>query len=892
MAIYVKIHKIDHSGINNNIALGQATKLRIKHTTLSDYVTIGNILDRIEYPTYYLYKVQSLGSNTADNFVKDYKVSASNVTPILLSSTTVLNSFNTISGNTLGFFNNTTGVYTIPQTSNVALTVSASITTSGSAGTGLFLIQSSGSGILSQKAITTGANVTTTISASYYPLGTDLLYFGITQTGNLTLKSGSFLITQSISPTASVSCSVIIEPYLTEPNYFNSDNNPLLNSVSDQRESTYALDVDYGYGTTPINFGLLVSGSATAATVPDSNYTIKKSIIPRYEGSKTTSQFLNKYTSGDQGTYDKLPSVESLRNAFIVAGWIGGWPPEIEGASAANINYIVREDGTLIKPWSTPNALSDLRNYFTDGENVTISSLENTGSTNQNYYKILKSGYRVQNILRTQKEGNPNSANFTSSISLEDINIGSGSGSGANIVEDYQGSISSWTPWVDFPSANNIFGTSNGNNTINEGQFYEVALPSFSSKGAYAQYSSSLLARRYPGTGNVSSSRYQVTQAIIEDKVTLNFNMGLWATYWPRPSDFHLYTTIIPWNPESIRITYQVVKLRDGVEETLFTSQPAEIVTEENRNQLNVLKENAEVNESYQVGGYYNSHTVYISAASTRKKYAKQQALIEKGPDYPGLKTHDFSVPYTKLRANDQIYLKVKVDATGLNQPQTFTGVQMQRILLNAYFDTWQSPAPSGTVNTSNFWISASSFSTQNITKQMINSSSYNPYDGSFTDYETTGSSVFPLFDGDNILFTTSSLFVNNFGNKYAKAVDILPLNGFDPITLPFKIKRGDEFKFEGNEDQIYVVRKAAPLSCSGGFILAVELDKPLPTSGSLNYSNFSIKRYSDFEGQLIFKGTKPTPDGPFIITPEFITQKLSNNMNNILTDMTAKGLL
>jgi len=152
MAIYVKIHKIDHSGINNNIALGQATKLRIKHTTLSDYVTIGNILDRIEYPTYYLYKVQSLGSNTADNFVKDYKVSASNVTPILLSSTTVLNSFNTISGNTLGFFNNTTGVYTIPQTSNVALTVSASITTSGSAGTGLFLIQSSGSGILSQKA--------------------------------------------------------------------------------------------------------------------------------------------------------------------------------------------------------------------------------------------------------------------------------------------------------------------------------------------------------------------------------------------------------------------------------------------------------------------------------------------------------------------------------------------------------------------------------------------------------------------------------------------------------------------------------------------------------------------------------------------------------------------
>jgi hypothetical protein len=43
------------------------------------------------------------------------------------------------------------------------------------------------------------------------------------------------------------------------PNFYNSDNNALLNSVNDQRESTFALDADYGYGTTPINFGLLIS---------------------------------------------------------------------------------------------------------------------------------------------------------------------------------------------------------------------------------------------------------------------------------------------------------------------------------------------------------------------------------------------------------------------------------------------------------------------------------------------------------------------------------------------------------------------------------------------------------------------------------------------------------
>jgi hypothetical protein len=84
--IYVKIHKFDNNGVNNDIALGQATKLRIKYTTLSDYVTIGNIIDRTEYPTYWLYKVQSLGSNTADNYIKDYSVSASRISTTITSA--------------------------------------------------------------------------------------------------------------------------------------------------------------------------------------------------------------------------------------------------------------------------------------------------------------------------------------------------------------------------------------------------------------------------------------------------------------------------------------------------------------------------------------------------------------------------------------------------------------------------------------------------------------------------------------------------------------------------------------------------------------------------------------------------------------------------------------
>ena len=387
---YVKINKIDNNGIDNSITLGQATKLNIKYTTELNSSIIGNILERTEYPTYWLYKVQSLGSDTADNFVKDYKVSASITVPYYLgngSPHTIDNWDSTLIGtNTNLFFNTSSGIFTFNTlTPNTLLNFTCSFTTLGNAGLGqsypIYFYQSQSNNLttISEVYYSTLGTTNIIISASLYPLEGDQYYISLTKpsTGmSVLISNAQLLLTQSIAPITSSNDLVTLEPYITEPNFYNSDNNALLNSINDQRFSTFALDVDYSEGITPVNFSLLISGTATPATIPDSNYTSKKSILSKYEGSKSTSQFLNKWTPGDTGTYGKLPTVESLRNAFIIAGWIGGWPPEIDGASAANINYIVREDGTLIKPWSTKNALSDLRQYFTDGERVTISPLQ------------------------------------------------------------------------------------------------------------------------------------------------------------------------------------------------------------------------------------------------------------------------------------------------------------------------------------------------------------------------------------------------------------------------------------------------------------------------------------------------------------------------------------
>jgi hypothetical protein len=312
---YVKIHKIDHNNNNNGVALGQATRLRIKFTMLDDHRTIGDIVETTEYLTYYLYKVQLLDFiyfNEANNYIKDYNVSASIVNSFTttIPANPPLNLLPTASINVLNYYNSSSGYTTFQNTPNVRLLTTSSITIDNTSGTTpQFFFSYSTSDFSSIIAslpayVTLPLGVSTyTISGSFIPLNGDsyvLTSISIPPT-NLTIQNVQFQLTQSnnwsisTSPTAPVSCSIIIEPYITENNFFyNSDNNALLNSVNDQRENSFALDVDYTSGILPpINFNSLINGTAIPATVPDSNYTSKKSTILKYDGSKSTSQLLN-----------------------------------------------------------------------------------------------------------------------------------------------------------------------------------------------------------------------------------------------------------------------------------------------------------------------------------------------------------------------------------------------------------------------------------------------------------------------------------------------------------------------------------------------------------------------------------------------------------------------
>jgi hypothetical protein len=428
---YLKIAKTDCNGNNNAVALGQINKILIYIPSYNLYIPY-NLTILNEQSNYYLYQlntVQSYSPSLWPNQVFDYTVSASNASSFIPSSTTIATTFTlygSTSGNALGYFDSNTGIHTLSNTPNTQISLTGSVSISGT-GTGRFRIDLLRQGnVTSIQSINISAGSPYSISSSYYGLQGDQIYLSAVRgTGSPQFNNGSLLITQSRAVSASSCEPVILEPYITTPNFYNSDGNALLNNAFELRDSSYYMDVDYSSGLTePVNFGQLISGSATRAKVQDSNYTSKRVTIPRYEGSKSTSRQLNKWTRGDIGTFGKLPTVENLKS-YVAYGYMdGSWAPERMNASAFTIKYLIDQDGNISTPNISDISLSNTQQNFPSGDRFRYSSIlglsgTQGGTTNQ-FRNIIRGGYRIEPILYTQSGSAPG-AQWNTTMSFEDI---------------------------------------------------------------------------------------------------------------------------------------------------------------------------------------------------------------------------------------------------------------------------------------------------------------------------------------------------------------------------------------------------------------------------------------------------------------------------------------
>jgi len=799
---FVKIHKIDNNGVDNSIALGQATKLLFKYSTLTTYNEL-NILNITEYPNYYLYEVDSLGANS-DNYILNYQVSASRTAPsinINPGDSSALTSL-TESIDVLGNFNPANGTLSFLNTPNITINFSASLLlnsiANGNVNT-LALIKNgditdefAGSSVSSTQFTINAGNTTVLITGSFYPLTGDNYYLRLfndtspSDTAQTRIGSIQLQFTQSTSPSAAENNDLIIEPYITTANFYNSDDNVLINNVDKYSLSTIYQDVDYSTNIlTPTNFNQLLLGTATKAPIQDSNYSSKAYTGIRYDGSKSTSKLLNTWSPGDKGTYGKLPTIESDKVYVAYGDMEGGWPPERMNASSFGIRYLISQDGDVVIPNVSENSLYITQGTFQTGERFRVSSkTEGFGDPEWEYRDIIRGGSTIQPILYTQIGHTP--SNWASSLILIDPTL------------------------QNTASINNV--SANSTLLSISGQSYGAFLTDSSivtigsiTQGSAWGINSDTSGVRAVGDG----SKYFVLNTSIGQNIILK-NQAVFRCKNLNP------TTSLPF-------------------------------------------------------------LIAFTGDNTPSAFTNNEQIHELSPGEEKLIYFNIDLSPSQYQANSEFYFTIQPIGTSVFNPEISNGT-IVILSEGTYWNNSQSPLPnplgSMVVGSNNIW-------------DYPQNSNFNKISSSLNGiiYIPTAS----IFDSRplNLYYSSSNVFQQD-----------IPGSGFNLITFPWSVEIGDEFRFEGNETNTYMVKKVYPpslssperISSTGS--LEVHLDGVLPSS-SINLDHFLIRRYTDDASRIIFEGFKPPgSEGPYILTPEYASDKLNKSVDEYISDLTQKGLL
>jgi len=147
---------------------------------------------------------------------------------------------------------------------------------------------------------------------------------------------------------------------------------------------------------------------------------------------------------------------------------------------------------------------------------------------------------------------------------------------------------------------------------------------------------------------------------------------------------------------------------------------------------------------------------------------------------------------------------------------------------------------------------------------------------------------------GSNAIYTTQSFMVSSYKSNlitptwYMKDI---PNSGYDTILTEWGVKRGDIFRFEGDEKKSFMVNYVTTESVNNTGSIMVYLNNQVPSS--LNINHYSLVRYVDDASQIIIEGFRPNnSSAPYIIKPEFVVPELDKDIDAFIMDLTQKGLL
>ncbi len=872
---YIKVARIDGDGNDITNTLENLTEITLN-------ISAGNrtypIVNRTRQNDFYLYYVNPPGTNDiplVDHATPLYKFTGSmdlEQVGKLYSGVDFTTFFIPISSSiedSLNFYNSTDKSYqinTYPQKDlHINLTGSVRHETSNplaASELGIYLINpndlSYGS-ILSTPIATTTYNTTGTssinikgtLAASDITPGYEIRAIfrrsaGLAGSLFAKFESGTELLISSSAATGDQK-TAILEPYLSQL-FFNQGCDVLINNVSQGIPNPFVNDLDYSTTTTvPINFDAVVSGSATKSTIPQSHYTQLSSIIPRYLGAKSTSQRINTWSPPntvdnytDTGTFGKLPNVNSLNSVILFCEWIGGNAPERMDAVTAKIKYLIYQDGTVEKPNLNELALYNLQNAFRNGESLE-ATLTADDATLQNSLsglrKIIRGGARIENILTTQS-GSVTAApenNFPNDIIITNVNPLDVSNIPVGQFNFNYISSSSTTLGVDGDPR----------------QFYSISFP---------------------------------------DKI-FNFNNSSDVTIGPNSL----------WQGDHYKNTPDS-KLK-GIESELIYN-----LTIKNTNPSDSNKWRKRIRVYINVYNKANGYNLlsYAEARGTATAGRDGSNVTDVGPGYEETLSKDLDSGFetylwtqgeadqwgNEWRAKSNIEIIIKLPPGTLLQPELKIRYAEMRqgpggstnpqgdetgyleIEANSSVRSYQYPAPNITISASAAVSSSNSI------------------------WSLTGSYATDISEENTFTLTSSANFYKIYGGtNMQETVDGW---GFDTITSPIEFFPGDEFRFMGEEKQTFTVESVEQNEVEE--TIKVTFSNHLPISSSyqiagsdatLQWDWFNVRRYTDDGDYVIFQAVKPAgASGTSIIKPQYVVDELDKGVNEIILDLTERGLI
>lgn len=153
--------------------------------------------------------------------------------------------------------------------------------------------------------------------------------------------------------------------------------------------------------------------------------------------------------------------------------------------------------------------------------------------------------------------------------------------------------------------------------------------------------------------------------------------------------------------------------------------------------------------------------------------------------------------------------------------------------------------------------------------------------------------------NGTNLWITASSEISANYGNTQnsQNVLDVVePGFNFSPIEIPLVVQPGDRIRFGYSKEQEYVIYEVIEPNQDSEGKLKLRLNTLVPST--INLDNFVIHRVNINDPAYIILDVKKdasvgdTQNFNGIILPEYPTQELKDNLENILLNLKEKGII